>query len=305
MPCLRPLKAYRSQESGSITFSKREGWSDRFFDLPCGQCIECRIARSREWAMRCVHEAQLHEANSYVTLTYDPVHLPRDMSLDVSHFQKFVRRLRKRGHKFRYFHCGEYGEENKRPHYHAILFGLDFPDKIKWQKNASGQWVYMSRYLTEMWQKGFTTVGDVTFQSAAYVARYMMKKATVPGSSDPEVRKQQEARFDERYLRFDQVTGEVLGYVKPEYVTMSRRPGIGSEWIKRYKDDVYPYDEVVIEGRKFRPPRYYDDMLEEEELSDLKLKRRKAIEGKEPTLRRLGEMEKYREKSLERLKRRI
>ena len=145
--------------------------------LPCGQCIGCRLQRSREWAARCVFEASRHEHNSFITLTYAPECLPEDGSLHYEHFQKFIKRLRKRlwryedDLKVRFFMCGEYGEQFSRPHYHAIIFGYDFPDKVFWSRN-NGYPLYRSRMLEELWPFGYCTVGDVTFESAAYVARY-------------------------------------------------------------------------------------------------------------------------------------
>ena len=244
-------------------FNGAAGYSDRKLELPCGQCIGCRLARSRQWALRCVHEAAMHERNCFVTLTYSPENLPADGSLDVTHWQKFAKRLRKRVGPFRYFHCGEYGEENARPHYHACLFGVDFAeDREAFKKRPYPVW--SSRTLTESWGLGFCTVGRLTYESAAYVARYVMKKATGELA-------------ETRYAKVDPDTGEVVGQVKPEYVTMSRRPGIGASWFEKYRGDVFPADEVVHEGRRFRPPRFYEDRLGDDPLLEvLKRKRREA-----------------------------
>ena len=136
MPCYRPIKGYRSRrlnaETGKrpVVFNPRDGFYDQPVDLPCGQCIGCRLERSRQWAIRCVHEASLHERNCFITLTYRDECLPTNGSLDLDAFQKFMKRLRRRfGEGVRFFHCGEYGENFGRPHYHAILFNLDFSDK--------------------------------------------------------------------------------------------------------------------------------------------------------------------------------
>lgn len=129
------------------------------------------------WAVRIVHEAQMWPQNSFITLTYRPEDLPQGGSLNVEHYQLFMKKLRARntGHKIRFFHCGEYGEKLSRPHYHAILFNYDFPDK-KVFSEKNGNTIYTSELLEDIWGKGFCTIGDVTFQSAAYVARYVMKK---------------------------------------------------------------------------------------------------------------------------------
>lgn len=268
MTCYRPLVAYK--EDGKIVFDKPFAFA-RGFNLPCGQCIGCRLNYSRQWAIRCVHEAQMHENNCFITLTFNDEHLmQRDnpASLDVSEFQKFMKRLRKNtGCKVRFFHCGEYGDKNKRPHYHAVLFGYDFPDKILWSKRDGVQ-LYTSPLLQELWPYGFSTIGAVTFESAAYVARYVMKKITGEDA-------------DKHYMHWDPLTGEGIP-IKQEYCTMSRKPGIGAEWIKKYKADVYPHDYVVINGHKVKPPRFYDNQLEEDEL--VALKERRIEQSEDPII---------------------
>ena len=151
--------------------------------VPCGQCIGCRLERSRQWAIRCVHEASLHTDNCFITLTYSPDCLPSDGSLNHDDFQKFFKRLRKHiaPKKIRYYMCGEYGEDLQqpsklgRPHFHACLFGLDFDDKQLYIVRDDVK-LYTSATLEKIWGKGFVTIGDVTFESAAYVARYIAKK---------------------------------------------------------------------------------------------------------------------------------
>lgn len=206
-------------------------------EIPCGQCIGCRLERSRQWAIRCVHEASLYDDNCFLTLTYDDEHLPSDNSLNLKHFQDFLKRLRKRfGSGIRYFHCGEYGDLNNRPHYHAIIFNFDFADKVIF-KDSGEYKVYVSDSLSKLWPYGYSTIGDVTFESAAYVARYCLKKVTGKDAAE---------HYDGR---------------KPEYTTMSRRPGIGRLWYDRFKDDVYPSDFVVMRGKKMRPPKFYDGIF--------------------------------------------
>lgn len=265
MVCFTPLSGHRAP-GGRITFKAKEGWSGLpAVQVPCGQCQGCRLERSRQWATRCVHEAELHKRNCFITLTYDPKSLPADLSLDVREWQLFAKRLRKRLGPFRFLHCGEYGEENRRPHYHACLFGVDFAeDRVLW-KETDGRRMYTSALLSEIWGRGFTTVGDLTWSSAAYVSRYIMKKMTGDAA-------------EEHYMRFDSATGECW-QVKPEYVTMSRRPGLGHGWFQRFKGDVFPSGFVVHNGRKFRPPRYYDSLLEEDERSVLQAKRREVMQS--------------------------
>ena len=158
--------------------------------------------------MRCVHESQLHDNNCFVTLTYDNDHLPPDGSLKKEDFQKFMKRLRRRypDQKPRYYMCGEYGDQNDRPHYHMCLFNFNFPDKQKWSAGSqSGFDQYVSEELNEIWGKGYCVIGEVTYESAAYVARYVYKKML--GNTDEEKQKVYQGRLE-------------------EYTNMSRRPYI-------------------------------------------------------------------------------
>lgn len=258
MPCYHPLVGYRSRELSAngkrkIVFNIKYAIDDGEVTVSCGQCLGCRLERSRQWAVRCMHEAQMHEDNTFITLTYNEDNLPYPPSLNVKHYQDFMKRFRKKysDHTIRFYHCGEYGEENQRPHYHAIIFGFDFPDKEFFKKSFSGDNYYTSDSLNKLWGKGFCIIGDVTFESAAYVARYIMKK--VNGE-----------KAEEHYKCVDPESGELFD-IKPEYTTMSRRPGIGKSWYDKYKSDVYPSDFVVVRGKKMRPPRYYDDLLMNEQ----------------------------------------
>lgn len=252
MACYHPLHGYRAavpNASGKrgIVFNPAHGFKDLPVTVPCGQCIGCRLERSRQWAIRCMHEASLHEDNCFITLTYNNEHLPADGSLNLDHFQRFMKRLRKKFGKVRFFHCGEYGELNSRPHYHACIFGFDFPDRELFSSRDNIK-LYRSKSLEQLWPYGFATIGDVTFESAAYVARYIMKK--VNGE-----------RAEDHYKSVDLDSGEVFD-IKPEYVTMSRRPGIAAVWFEKFGNEVYPDDFVVIRGKKMRPPKFYDALLE-------------------------------------------
>lgn len=273
MTCYHPLQAYFGRDvlsSGKhkIVFDRRfaigDGVSSEVL-LPCGQCVGCRLERSRQWAVRCMHEAQMYERNCFITLTFRDEDLPDNLSLDVTYFQRFMKRLRFRfGDGIRFFHCGEYGEKYGRPHYHACLFNFDFDDKVLF-KDVNGIKLYTSKSLEELWPFGFCTIGDVTFESAAYVARYIMKKVTGD-------------RAKAHYERVDVCTGEVVDR-KPEYTTMSRRPGIGKLWYDSFKDDVYPHDHVIVRGKECRPPKYYDSLFEieyPEDYAKLKLRRKTA-----------------------------
>lgn len=278
MACLHPLKGYRSKTvnpSGKrgITFKPQQAYTDMPIDVPCGQCIECRIERSRQWAMRCVHESTLWPENCFITLTYDDEHLPFDIGLHIDHVQRFLKRLRKllSPKTVRFFSCGEYGELNGRPHYHMLLFNHDFKDKQEWKKSPSGEMIYTSLSLENIWQKGFCTIGNLTFESAAYVARYITKKLSVSDKSPAEKKEE----YYNKYQTVNYETGEIFDR-KTEYIHMSRRPGIGKGWFDQYYNDVYTRDYVVLNGRKLRPPKSYDrqyDLLNPRTFSAIKAKR--------------------------------
>ena len=257
--CTRPLLAYKVGEK--IVFNKPD-IHVKGFNLPCGQCMGCRLRYSQEWAIRLMHEDMMHEDSCFITLTFSPEELEKRQnpwSLDKREFQLFMKRLRKKyGKKIRYFHCGEYGEKNNRPHYHAIIFGLDFKDKILFSVREEIK-LYTSEELSELWPYGFVTIGEVTMESCAYVARYITKKITGE-------------KAENHYIRWDPLTGEGTP-LQPEYATMSRKPGLGKSWLDKYKNDVYPHDYVVIKKHKIRPPRFYDNQLTEEELEVIKAKR--------------------------------
>jgi hypothetical protein len=262
MPCLHPLKAWRSKTvnpSGKrgITFNPRDAYIDMPIEVPCGQCIECRLERSRQWAMRCMHESTLHADNCFITLTYDDDHLPYDQGLCLDHLQKFFKRIRKyyekENKRIRYFACGEYGDNTFRPHYHCILFGVDFADKQPLQITKSGSPICTSDILSKLWQHGNSSIGQVTFDSCAYVARYITKKLNVSDHSSSQAR----SDFNLRYETVNLNTGEV--YVrKADFIVMSRRPGIGKGWYDKYCNDVYPRDYIVLNGKSLRPPLAYD-----------------------------------------------
>ncbi len=201
MACYHPLTAYKlttkKNENGkSIIFfssAATDGLPYEKISLPCSNCIGCRIDRSKQWALRCVHEASLFENNCFITLTFNDENLNPYRNLDHRDFQKFIKRLRKKYHglspvhsetgkttyPIRYFHCGEYGSDLMRPHHHACLFNFDFLDKKPWS-NSKGTTLYRSESLERLWPFGYSAIGSVTYQSAAYVARYITKKLTDP-----------------------------------------------------------------------------------------------------------------------------
>lgn len=263
MTCFHPLSAWQSvfpnPNTGKSIISFQDPRSKSFthIDLPCGKCIGCRLSQSRQWAIRCVHEASLYDYNCFLTLTYDNDHLPitnvntetgelfdyKDSTLVKRDMQLFMKRLRKRfpDSKIRFFGCGEYGSKNtKRPHYHIILFNFIFPDLYFWSIR-NGNALFRSPVLEELWTSGNSLVGAVTYDSCAYVARYVLKKRIGPNSVNE------------------------YGVRIPEFTLMSRRPGIARDWVEAHFNDVYNYDHVVMRDFTTKPPRYYDKMFDIED----------------------------------------
>lgn len=251
MPCYSPLRAWRTS-GGEIVFAERRQHNIvRELELPCGQCIGCRLERSRQWAMRCLHEASLHKRNSFVTLTYAEDKLPYRNNLDYTEFQRFMKRLRKHTgpNRVRFYMCGEYGEQTGRPHFHACLFGTDFDDKEYYAKSPSGEKLFTSPTLEKLWGNGFAPIGAITFESAAYVARYVVQKVTGHNARAHYTRVDNEGKYT----------------LRPEFNKMSLKPGIGAGWLQKYTADVYPHDYVVIRGKEMKPPKYYDQQYEKQE----------------------------------------
>ncbi len=303
MACYSPITGWRSRftnDSGkrSIVFSAADGFLDQEYKLPCGRCTGCRLDYSRSWAVRCMHEAQLYSANSFITLTYAPEHLPYDKSVCKKEIQKFIKRLRKNtGKTFRYFACGEYGEKNYRPHYHAILFGLDFPDMYP-HGLSNDRVIYRSPLLEKCWKKGHCSIGTVEFDSCAYVARYCMKKRKGPADTvDPKTGKTNE----EHYMLVDPATGELFR-LEPEFCLMSRMPGIGRDWYSKYNTDLNK-GFLTINGSKMSIPKYYDNLIEKDDpklsLHIKKIRRRLAIKNhSENDSKRLSDMEEVKKAQL-------
>lgn len=268
VPCYKPLKALitpsKTGGKNSLTFAKRGYFSLGMptgaspIPIPCGRCTGCRLERSRQWAIRLMKEFKLHDRSSFLTLTYHPDHTPRlsngRPTLVLEDIQLFLKKIRRHfsPHPLRFFQCGEYGCDNPNcgnpyckhtalPHHHVILFGEDFcKDRYRIEDTRTGFPQWMSPLLTEKWGLGRATISEVSFESAAYVARYALKKITGKPSA------------------------KHYGGRKPEFVTMSRRPGIASGYFDEFKNDLYPHDEIIPDvGRPASlPPRYFDKLLE-------------------------------------------
>lgn len=215
----------------------------------CGGCVGCRLSHSVQWSIRCMHESSLHDSNSFITLTFAPEHLPEDRGLHHFYYQDFMKRLRDRLNyiPLRYYMCGEYGSKLSRPHFHACIFGYDFPDRILW-RNHRGNNLYVSPLLSDLWPFGFSTIGEMNFMTAAYVARYCLKKITGAPAA-------------QHYEWVDPTNGVIYSR-RPDYSQPSLKPGLARGWFDKFKSDVYPHDRVVLNGKLYQPPKYYDRCFE-------------------------------------------
>lgn len=324
MTCYRPNQAWQhSVRKGRLIFSRpNKAFEYDEFTVPCGKCVGCRLDYSRQWAVRCYHEASLYEDNCFITLTYAPEHLPEGGTLVKEHFVLFMKRLREkfaRGirdedgnviyqkeEKIRVFYCGEYGGKYGRPHYHALLFNVDFPDKTFWRnsqakagrgKKAESYKIYRSKILEELWPYGNCEIGSVSFESAAYVARYMMKKVKGKNAA-------------EHYRVVDPITFEIFDRL-PEFAEPSRNPGIGRPWLEKYHTDIFPDDSCTIISVKGKTsvsvPRYYSNWFKVSYPDDYERIKEKRVEKvnkapvKEKTFERLAVREKIQVLKLEKL----
>lgn len=248
----------------------------RIIKIPCGKCQECKMAYAKQWSNRCMLELKYHKSSYFVTFTYDDEHLPKSEkgvpTLKKSDMVKFFKDLRayldyRDKPKISFFMAGEYGSMLFRPHYHAIIFGLELDDLQFYKRSDLQDTYFTSPTLDKLWSKGFVIVGEVTPQSCSYVARYCSKKI------------------------HDRAQYEELGIV-PEYTNMSRRPSIGLKAISDIGDDgalvinpdklksFYEFTSVPISTENgailVTPPRFFDKKLEEVDpllLEELKNKR--------------------------------
>lgn len=275
MGCDYPIAAYRSREWNpetrryGLTFNPMKALnSTRSIRVPCGKCTGCRLERSRQWAVRCMHEASLHDQNCFVTLTYSDEHLPVDYSVHPRDLQLFLKRLRKQVYTqfaktIKFYACGEYGEQTLRPHYHLLIFGHDPHDKKHLETTSRGDRLYLSKSLQQAWPFGRAIIGNLTYQSAAYTARYTMKKVSGPPAAD-------------HYLRVHPLHGFICR-VRPEFPLMSRGgrtgKGLGYGWFEKHGRETFVHDSVIIEGKEAQPPRYYFQQLTEEDKERITKKR--------------------------------
>ena len=296
MTCRAPLQASQHKTGGKVTIWKTgtrpktlaEGYAA--LDVPCGQCMSCRLEKQRIWAIRMAHEAQFWEEalckySIFLTLTYDDEHLPLHKTLVKDHVQGFFKRLwwKVESDKLRYYVVGEYGAqcpdheiENcplcgplQRPHYHAIIFGWDAPPKDQKRLGTrDGMPVYESQIINEAWTFGKHEYGACTFEACSYVAGYLTKKQT--GNEAPEY-------YTRHIIETDQIVE-----IEPEFAMMSKRPGIGKYYYDAYHAHMYNQDQCTVPGRGEvgKPPPYYDAHYEEfdsEHMARIKEDRRKQM----------------------------
>lgn len=282
MPCYGPLQAFRPKDDAPnkrLVFKKTDSHSGIPILVPCGRCHGCKLEHSRQWAVRCMHEKRMHTNSAFLTLTYDDAHLPSGGTLVKRDLQLFMKSLRHvTGPGLRFFGCGEYGEKNGRPHYHVLLLSHTIPNlrpaKSSLSRNSDFP-LYESSTLSNLWQAGTSLVGDVTFESAAYVARYCLKKISGEKAAD---------HYKGR---------------TPEFLVMSRRPGIGASYLAKYNSEILTNDNVIVNGMPSAIPRYYGVRLTDNidqnmnnfgclsRLAVLKIARRRKIDRTDKSLRRL------------------
>ena len=272
MACTAPETYYSKnpdlfEGKRGLTKDPRKALSSATITVACGKCIDCRLAYSREWALRCMHETQVSGDGSFVTLTYDDEHLPEDWDLHYRDFQLFMHRLRKRiPRSGRFFMCGEYGDEFGRPHFHSILFNCVFSDRV-FYKTVDGVDYYTSDLLSRLWGNGFCLLGDVTMASAGYVARYNLKKITGPAAGAA--------------YQFVTPDGVVVDRTPP-FSQSSLKPGIGAAWFEKFHADIFPCDFLVYAGKKFPVPRYYTTLYERmSERGAERVKKKRAVSARD------------------------
>lgn len=252
--CTRQLKAFHNPDRGRPIF----GWLGEkmgleSFNLPCGKCPECLKDYYTQWATRGSRELSFWPSSLFITLTYNDENLPKNQSLNKKHIQDFIKRIKRKFNStkenpIRQTYCGEYGTKNLRPHYHAILYNLDFLDKKKHYLSDSGHQVFTSKQLSELWTYGHSEFGYATPASIAYLYKYILKKKT------------RKEKLKPLSLEIDGITYDV----EHEFIESSRNPGIGAF----FKDsDSFRKGYLTVNGQKTKIPKYFMEHLKNNNLS--------------------------------------
>ena len=306
MKCTSPITAYQHLAGGKPVFKEPQASKLLYkkLQLPCNGCIACRMTKSLDWEIRLNHETQMTELPAlFVTLTYDQEHCPKDFGLHYRDFQLFMKRLRKqfKGVKIRFFVVGEYGSKGSRPHFHAILFGLELNDLTEIRtvtkseatvvngiqvKPAHKYSFYESEAINKAWQNGKHDVAFATPETMRYVSGYLLKEQGLAKSHDIT----------------DPETGEIYKRRKP-FIRCSTRPGLGAKWFEKFRGDVFPSDHVVYKGKTHKAPAYYLKLLERtdpEMAAQVRIKRSEYLNTPEAREAQKPEVLKAREISLKR-----
>ena len=310
MVCESPIKVWKQNQARldvpakDYYEMKKISWKkvpDRIeVEIPCGKCLGCRLDHASMWATRIAVEAKNWKKNCFVTLTYNGPNLPlTDTGLETlqkKDIQDFLKRLRyynkgneewehpisgKKENPIRYFCCGEYGPKCGRPHYHMAIFNY-CPDDLKfYKKNKHGDMIYTSKKLQDIWGNGFVTVEDLNFNSAAYIARYTLKKAGISGYTRIYTKEfWQSIELDERFQgeiwadelkywnKFHRKQKKRVKEIEDEFVIMSRGAGIGVKYWNENKEKIKKNKGIMLkigDKVKLKPiPRYYIKLWERE-----------------------------------------
>jgi hypothetical protein len=248
LQCINKLKAGYG-EDGTIVFNSRYASKElEGFEFDCRKCLPCRLNQAREKAIRCFHEASMHDHNIFLTLTYNDDNLSE--RLDYRDFQLFMKRLRDSVHRGKtgrkvseseympMMVTGEYGELTKRPHWHALIFNYWPKDAKEHYVSDNKDQVWRSDFLEKKWGKGHIEFGTVTMDSANYVARYAAKKLGHGHDEEHDYH--------------------------PIHKT-STRYGLGRSWIEKYWKHTFENGFVVLpNGSQAKIPRYYRDWCKRE-----------------------------------------
>lgn len=297
MSCTNPFTLYLNREAmhgEKVKFPKNRSDEAHLLTLgyksvevPCGNCLACKYDYSKQWSLRNLKELEHSRSGYFITLTYSDSFLTFSekhniatlVPFELSDFIKKYRTFQKSKYNndnIRFFACGEYGDHTFRPHYHVLLYNAVIPD-LEFFTSSHGNSYYLSREMQRIWKHGNIIIGDITVESASYVAGYCTKKV--------------EGYDSKLYQELD---------VQPEFLRMSRRPGIG------YLDNdtvlsLYEHDEIFGKnGVRMKPPRYYDKILEKlnpDLLEDVKDFRLEKMFNYRRNLKRLTDLDlnEYRE----------